>query len=93
MRKRLETVEAGVRGGTVLPGRVKTVRSLEMVEEDQGEEFLWTHLWTVVLAGRQLGKATKVACSILASLAFPGLGTTKHIVGWSAAGVAAVVVA
>lgn len=60
MTKRLETAATEARGGTVLQGRAATVRFLEMMEQDQKEEWVWRCQDSVVQDGRESGKATKV---------------------------------
>lgn len=57
MKKRLETAATEVQGGTILKGREATGRSLEMTEQDPGEEWMWRCQKSVVL---ETGKATNV---------------------------------
>lgn len=60
MKKKLETAATEVQGETVLQGRASTVRSLEMMEQDQGAVLMWSCQMSVVQVESKTGKATKV---------------------------------
>lgn len=60
MKKRLETAATEVQGEIVLQGRALTVRSLEMMEQDQGEVLTWSCQKSVVQVESKSEKATRV---------------------------------